>query len=124
MSNIVDTVENKIQNTNLTAFDSITTRKIESAIESINAFFGRVATSVTASSERGEHIRITAPFENASKRNNSVHVLNTNDETRNKIPDQVSEWSVPDTLFNWQPHTHHTNTAYDSSESSQKDRKS
>ena len=50
-----------------------------------------------ASSERGEHIRINAPFENVAEKNNKLHVPNTNDETRNKIPDEVSEWSVPDT---------------------------
>ena len=60
-----------------------------------------------ASSERGEYIGITALFENVSQRNNALHVLNTNDETRNKIPDQLSELSIPDTHFDRQPHTHH-----------------
>ena len=60
------------------------------------------------SSVRGEHIGITAPFENVSKRNNTLHVLNTNDETRNKIPDELSELSVPDTHFDRQPHTYRT----------------
>ena len=47
---------------------------------------GQDATGVMASSERGNTV-ITAPFENVSERNNTLHVLNTNDETRNKIPD-------------------------------------
>ena len=52
-SKIVDTVENRIQNTILTAFDSILAPKIELTIESVNASSGREATSVTAKSERG-----------------------------------------------------------------------
>ena len=60
------------------------------------------------SSERGEHIRITAPFEKVSERKYTLHVLNINDGTRNKIPDEASELSVPDTRFDRQPHTHHT----------------
>ena len=48
MSNIVDTVENRIQNAILSAFDSIVAPKIEIAIRSINASSGRDATSVTA----------------------------------------------------------------------------
>ena len=78
MSNIVDTVEDRIQNAILTAIDSIVAPKIELAIRSINASSGRDVTSVTANSERGEHIGITAPFENVSERNNTLHVLNVN----------------------------------------------
>ena len=63
-----------------------------------------------ASSERGEHIEITARLENVSERNNTLHVLNINDETRNKIPDEVNELSVPDTHFDRQPLTYHSST--------------
>ena len=87
MGNIVDTVEDRIQNAILTAIDSIIFLEIELAIRSINASSGWDATSVLAISERGEHIRITSPFENVSERNNTLHVLCTNDETGNKIPD-------------------------------------
>ena len=107
MGNISDTVEDRIQNAIFTAIDNIITPKIELALRSINASPGQDATSVMASSERGEHIRITAPFENVSERNNTLHVLNTNDETRNKIPDEVSELFVQDTHVDRQPHTHH-----------------
>ena len=110
MGNIVDTVEDRIQNAFLTARDSIITPKIESAIKSINASSGRDATTVMANSERGEHIGNTSPFENLSERNNALHVLNTNDETRNNIPDEVSDMSVPGTHFDRQPHTHHSST--------------
>ena len=105
MGNIVDRIQNAI----LTAIDSIITPKIELAIRSINASSGRDSTSVMASLEREAwgKIGITAPFENLSERNNTVHVLNTNDETLNKVPDEVSELSVPDTYFDRQPHTHH-----------------
>ena len=51
MSNIVDTVEDRIQNAFLTASDNIVTPKIELAIRSINASSGRDATSVAANSE-------------------------------------------------------------------------
>ena len=107
MDNIVDTVEDRIQNAILTAIDSINTPRIELATRSINASSRRDATSFIANSEHGEHIGIAAPFKNVSERNNTLHVLNMNDETRNKISDEVSELSVPDTLFDRQPHTHH-----------------
>ena len=91
MSNIVDTDEDKIRNSILTAIDNIVAPKIELAIRSINASFGQDATSVTANSERGEHVGINAPFENASGNNNVLHVSNVNNEIRNNIPDEVSE---------------------------------
>ena len=52
MSNIVDTVEDRMQNAISTAFENIVAPKIELAIRSINASFGRDATSVSANSER------------------------------------------------------------------------
>ena len=109
MGKIVDTVEYRIQNAILTAIDSMITPKIELAIRSINASTVRDASSVIASSERGEHIGITVPLEDVSEWNNTLHALNINDGTRNKIPDVVSELSVPDTQFDRQPHTHHSN---------------
>ena len=60
-----------------------------------------------AGSERVENIGITAPLKNVSENNDTLHVLNTNNETRNNIPDKVSELSVPGTHFDRQPHTHH-----------------
>ena len=107
MSNIVDTVEDRIQNAILTAIDNIVTPKIELAIRSINASSRRDATSVPANSERREHVGINAFFENPSENNNTLGVSNVNDETRHDIPDEVSELSVADTRFNRQPHTHH-----------------
>ena len=106
MGKIVYTVEDRIQKTILTAIDSNITPKIELAIRSINASSGRDATSVMANSERGEHIGISAPLENVSEENNALHVFNTNDETRNNNPDEVSDLSVPGTHFDGQPHTH------------------
>ena len=106
MSNIVDTVEDRIQNANLAAIDNIVAPKIELAIRSINASSGRGVTSVTANSERGERVGINASFENASENNDILRVSNVNDETRQNIPDEVSELSVPETRFDRQPHTH------------------
>ena len=63
MSNFVDTVEDRIQNAILTAFDSIVAPKIELAIRSKNASSGRDVTSVTAISEREEHVGINTSFE-------------------------------------------------------------
>ena len=60
MSNIVDIVEERIQNAILTVIDNIAGPKIELAIRSIKASSGRNMTSVTANSERGEHVRINA----------------------------------------------------------------
>ena len=106
MSNVVDTVEDIIQNAILTVTDNIVAPKIESAIKSINASSGRDVTSVTANSDRGEHVGINASFENASENNKILHVSNVNDETRHNIPDEVSELSVPETHFDRQTHAH------------------
>ena len=108
MSNIIDTVEDRIQNAILTAIDNIVAPKIELAIRSVNASSGRDVTSVSANSERREYVGINASFENASGNNNTLGVSNVNDETRHNIPDEVSELSVPETHFDRQPHTHHT----------------
>ena len=108
MCNIVDTFEDRIQNAILTATDNIIAPKIELAIRSINASSGRDVTSVAANSGRMEHLSINAFFENASANINTLHVLNLNDETRQNIPDEVSELSVPETHFDQQAHTHHS----------------
>ena len=108
MSNIVDTVEDRIQNAILTAIENIVAPKIELAIRSRNASSGRDATSVSTNSERREHVGINASFENASKNNDTLDVSNVNDETRQNNPDEVSELSVPETHFGRQAHTHHT----------------
>ena len=107
MSNIVDTVEIRIQNAILTAIEKIVAPKIELAIRSINASSGRDATSVSANSERRERVGINASFENASRNSDTLDASNVNDETRHKNPDEVSELSVPETHFDRQAHTHH-----------------
>ena len=107
MSNIVDTVEDRMQNAILTAIENIVAPKIELANRSINASSGRDATSVSANSERRERVGIIASFENASKNNDRLDVSNVNDETRHNNPDEVSELPVPETHFDRQTHTHH-----------------
>ena len=107
MRNIVDTVEDRIQNAILTATDNIVAPKIKLPIRSKNASSGRDVTSVTANSERGEHVGINAPFENASEDNNIPHISSVNDETRHNVPDEVSKLSVTETHFDRQTHTHH-----------------
>ena len=92
----------------MTSIDSIIAPKIELAISSINASSGQAATSVMANSELGEHIGISAFFENVSERNNTLNVFDRNDEARNNIPVGASELSVPGTHFDRQPHTHHS----------------
>ena len=109
MSNIVDTVEDRIQNAILTAIDNIVAPKIELAIRSINASSGRDVTIVSTISERREPAGINASFENASKNNDTLDVSNVNEETRHNIPDEVSELSVSETHFDRQAHTHHKN---------------
>ena len=107
MSNIVDTVEDRIQNAILTAIDNIVAPKIELTIRSINASSARDVTSVSANSELREHVGINTSFENASGNNNTIGVSNVNDEIRPNIPERVSELSVPEILFERQAHTHH-----------------
>ena len=108
MSNIVDTVEDRIQNAILTAIENIVAPKIELAIRSINASSGRDATSVSANSERREHVGTSNSFENASGNNDTLGVSYVNEETRQNIPDEVSELSVSETRFDRQPQTHHS----------------
>ena len=110
MSNIVDTVEDRIQNAILTAIDNMVAPKIELAIRSISASSGRGVTSVTANSERGERLGINASFENASDNNNTLSVLNKNDETRYNISEEMSGLSVTETHFDRQPRCHHRPT--------------
>ena len=62
MCKIVDTVEERIQNAFLTDIDSIVPPKLELATRSIIASSGQDAASVTANSERGKHIGVTAPI--------------------------------------------------------------
>ena len=107
VSNIVDTVEDRILNANLTTTDNIVAPKIELAIRSINAPSGRNATSVVANLERGEHVEVNVPFGNASGNKKVQQVPYGKDETRNDIPDDVSELSVPETRFDRQAHTRH-----------------
>ena len=116
MSNIVDTVEDRIQNAILTAIDNIVAPKIELAIRSINASSGRDVTSVSANPERRDHAGVGPPFENASENNNTLGVINMNDETRHNIPDEISELSVPRTHFDRQPHIHHKVTEHSNSD--------
>ena len=105
-SDIVDTVEDRLQIAVLTAID-IVAPKMELASRSINASSGRGLTSATANSERGQHVGINASFEKASRNNNILHVSNVIDETRHNILVEVSELSVPETQFDLQAHTHH-----------------
>ena len=106
-SNIVDTVEDRIQNAVLTAIDNIVTPKIELAIRSINASSGRDVTSASGNSERREYEGINASFENASANNRTLGMANTNDETRHDFHDGVSELPVLEAQFDRQLPTHH-----------------
>ena len=108
MNKIADRVEDKIQNAILIAIDNIVAPKIELAIRSINASSGRDVTSVSANSERREQVGINAPFESASRSNDTLGVSKANDQTRHNIADEVSELSVPEAHFDRQPHTRHT----------------
>ena len=107
MVKIVDTLEVKIQYAILTAIDNFITPRIELAVTLINVSYGRDTANVTANSECGERIGITASFEKVSEKNNTFHELNMNDETRGYIPDEGSELSVPKTCSDWRSHTHH-----------------
>ena len=106
MDNIVGTVEVRIQNAILTSIDIILTPRSKLAVRLLNASSGRDATNIMANSERGKDIGITAPFENVSEKNITVHVFNTDDGIRNSIPDEVSELLVSGTHCDRQPQTH------------------
>ena len=68
---------------------------------------GPDAISDTANSDRGESIGITAFFENVSRKKKQTTCVEKIDNTRNHLPDEVSESSVPRTYFDRQPHTYH-----------------
>ena len=85
MNNIIGTVDDRMPNAILTAIDNIVAPKIELAIRSVSASSGRDVTSVSANSERREHVGINASFENASGNNNTLGVSNVIDETRHNI---------------------------------------
>ena len=107
MGNIVDTVEDRIQNAIRIAIDRIINFKIELVIRLMKASCERVATRALAISERRQHIVITSPLENVSETNNTLHVLNIKYDTRNKVQEEVSELSVPETHFDRQRHTYY-----------------
>ena len=67
LGKIVYTIEYRIQKAILTAIDSFITPKPDLAIRSKSAFSIRDATSVMASSERGQHIWITALLKTYAK---------------------------------------------------------
>ena len=73
----------------------------------MNTLSGQDAASVMGSSEHGEQIGITAPFEDISDRNDTFHKLNLTDETGLYNPDAIGEFPVSGTLFDRQSHTHH-----------------
>ena len=71
MLKINDTVEIRIQNPIPPAIGSIFVPETEKGIRSINGSSRRDATSVMETSEREEHIRISAPFQSLSEKNNT-----------------------------------------------------
>ena len=80
MSNILDTVEDRIQNAILTATDNIVAPKNELAIRLINAPSGTGSDYCYSKFVSWGHVGLTASFENASGNNNVLHVSNVNDE--------------------------------------------
>ena len=69
-SNVVETLEGRIQDAFLTAMDNFITTRIELAVRSINES-SRDFASVTASSERGEEVGNSALFGKVSDRNSN-----------------------------------------------------
>ena len=107
MGSIVDTVESRIQKAILTASDITSPPRIELAVRSMDASAGRNTTNITANSERGERIGITAFFKNAPKKNNRFQGLNLNDDTCRNILDKVRKLSVTETHFDRKLHNRH-----------------
>ena len=79
MSNIFETVKNRIQSGHLTAMIFIITPRIELGVESVNALSVRNVACVTANSERGEQIGNSASYWNVSDKNSSFRGLNSTD---------------------------------------------
>ena len=62
MGNFVEPVENRIQNSILTAIDYVVTPRIELAVRPINAFSRWDAANFIANSEHGERIGILTTY--------------------------------------------------------------
>ena len=91
LSNIVDTVEDRIQNAILMAIDNIIAPKIQLVVRSINGSSGRDMASTRTKSKRKERVGIIATFETASENNIVLHASNMTHETLNTNPDEVNE---------------------------------
>ena len=107
VSNIDKAVEDRTQNANLAAIDNVIFPRIELAVSSKNASFEQDAASCLEFWERGERMEIAAAFENVSEKNNTLHEVNANDETRRNIPDDVGDLSVSRTHSDRQTRSHH-----------------
>ena len=91
LSDVVETVEEKIRNSVLTAIEIIITPRIELAIRSMNATSGWNTASVTSISERGEQTMINASFENLSARYFAFQEIKNTDRIRGyNFDDNVS----------------------------------
>ena len=95
----------------MNTIDNIITSKIELVFGSIDASSGQDATSFRANSERVDRLGSTASLENVSEWISTLHVLNTKDETRRNISNEVSELSVTGTHFDRQAHNYRINLA-------------
>ena len=108
MSNLVETVEDRIQNAILTALDNIVTSRTELAVRLSS---GRDVASVTANSDSGKQIAFVAPRENVSGMDITFCDFNIAAETRGYNLDEISEILVSETHFDGQAHTHHLEIA-------------
>ena len=71
MSNVVETVNYGIQNAIFLAKDDIITPRLELVVKSKKALSGQNVASVTANSEYGEEIGVSASPGNVSDRNST-----------------------------------------------------
>ena len=100
MSNVIEKVEDRIQNANYSSLDNFITPRIELTVSSTNAQrTGGDIAGITASSERGEQVEISAPFGNVFDRNSTLRKLNWTDETWRYNPDEINEFPVSEACF-------------------------
>ena len=87
--------------------DNIITPVIEVAIRSLSASYGRDIAGVTANSERGQELGISARYENICDRNVAFYQLKLTNETRGYNHDEMSKIPASEADLDRQPHAHH-----------------
>ena len=107
MSNVIDTVGDRIQTAILATVNILIALRIEIVVKSMNTSSGCDVACIMVNFERDENPSFNAAFENSSERNNTFLNFNLSDEARGYNLDERGDFAVQRTLFDQQSCTHH-----------------